>query len=252
LQELDMSTRSTGRELEGRTVYSSDGEKLGKVDYVLMDEAGSARYVQVKSGWFGMRRHTIPVSGFSSDRGNLITPYTKAQFESAPTFADEDEIDAEHQRTIDRHYGVDVHGWSDEGYDTSGPTTDNAMTRSEEELRVGTRERGAGQARLRKHVETEPVSETVTTRKERARLEREPITDANVGRAMSGPDISEEEHELTLSEEELVVEKRTVPKERVRLTKDVEFQEETVSDELRKERIEAEGDVDTRTRRRRT
>jgi stress response protein YsnF len=102
---------------------------------------------------------------------------------------------------------------------------------------------------LRKYVETEPVSETVTTREERARPEREPITDANVGRAMSGPDISEDEHELTLSDEDLVVEKRTVPKERVRLTKDVEYDEETVSDELRKERIEAEGDVDTRRRR---
>ena len=129
-----MSTRNAGRELEGRTVYSSDGEKLGKVDHVLMDEAGAARYVEVKSGWFGMRRHTIPVTGFSSDRGNLITPYTKAQFESAPTFADDDEIGDEDQRTIDRHYGVDVRGWSDE-----------AMTRSEEDLRIGTRERDAGQ-----------------------------------------------------------------------------------------------------------
>jgi uncharacterized protein (TIGR02271 family) len=233
-----MSTRNTGRNLEGRTVYSSDGEKLGKVDDVLMDEAGTPRYVQVKSGWFGMRRHTIPVTGFSSDRGNLITPYTKSQFESAPTFAEEDEIGDEDQRTIDRHYGVDVQGWSGE-----------AMTRSEEELRIGTRERDAGQARLHKYVETEPVSETVTTRKERARVEREPISEANAGRAMSGPDISEDEHEITLSEEELVVEKRTVPKERVRLTKDVEFEEETVTDELRKERIEAEGDVDARRRR---
>ena len=129
-------------------------------------------------------------------------------------------------------------GWSDE-----------AMTRSEEELRIGTRERDAGQARLRKYVETEPVSETVTTRKERARLEREPITDANVGRALSGPDISEDEHEITLSDEELVVEKRTVPKERVRLKKDVEFEDETVTNELLKERIEADGDIDERPRR---
>ena len=131
-----MSTRNAGRELEGRTVYSSDGEKLGKVDHVLMDEAGAARYVEVKSGWFGMRRHTIPVSGFSSDRGNLITPYTKAQCESAPTFAEEDEIGDDDQRTIDRHYGVDVHGWSDE-----------AMTRSEEELRIGHHPPGAGAPR---------------------------------------------------------------------------------------------------------
>jgi stress response protein YsnF len=47
-----------------------------------------------------------------------------------------------------------------------------------------------------------------------------------------------------LHEEEPVVEKRTVPKERVRLEKDVETDDEQVSEQVRKERIEAEGDID--------
>ena len=70
------------------------------------------------------------------------------------------------------------------------------------------------------------------------RVEREPITDANVDAATSGPDISEEEHEVVLHEEEAVVEKRAVPKERVRLDKETEVEEQQVSDSVRKEEIE--------------
>jgi uncharacterized protein (TIGR02271 family) len=132
------------------------------------------------------------------------------------------------------------------GRDVSGPTTDDAMTRSEEELRVGTERRETGRARLRKYVDTEAVQETVPVRREEARVEREPITDENIDAAMSGPDITEEEHEVTLHAEEPVVEKRTVPKERIRLDKDVQTDEETVSDEVRRERIETEGDAEGR------
>ena len=116
------------------------------------------------------------------------------------------------------------------------------MTRSEEELRVGTTERETGRVRLRKYVVEDEVTETVPVRREEIRVEREPITDANVDEAADGPAISEEEHEVVLHEEEVVVDKRAVPKERVRLEKDSVTEEETVSETLRKEEI----DVDER------
>ena len=121
-----------------------------------------------------------------------------------------------------------------------------AMTRSEDELRVGTQRRATGRARLRKHVETENVQETVPVEREEVRVEREPITDANRDAALAGPEISEAEHEVTLHTEEPVVEKRTVPKERVRLGKDVHSDEETVSEDVRREHVEAEGDDEGR------
>ncbi|HYZ46122.1 MAG TPA: YsnF/AvaK domain-containing protein, partial [Actinomycetota bacterium] len=130
-----------------------------------------------------------------------------------------------------------------EGYDTSGPTTDDAMTRSEEELRVGKTQHEAGRARLRKYVVSDQVTESVPLKREEVRVEREPITDGNIDRATAGPDISEEEHEVVLHEEQAVVEKRAVPKERVRMTTDTVTEEEQVSEELRKEQIETEGDV---------
>jgi uncharacterized protein DUF2382 len=59
------------------------------------------------------------------------------------------------------------------------------------------------------------------------------------------PEIPEAEHEVTLHTEEPVVEKRTVPKERVR-DKDVHTDEETVSEDVRRERIDTEGDAEGR------
>ena len=112
------------------------------------------------------------------------------------------------------------------------------MTRSEEELRVGTRQRESGRVRLRKYVVTEQVTRTVPVQREEVRVEREPITDENRDQALDGPEISEEEHEVVLHEEEPVIEKRTVPKERVRLDTDVVQDEREVSDEVRKEQIE--------------
>jgi len=130
------------------------------------------------------------------------------------------------------------------GRDTSGPTTDDAMTRSEEELQVGTETRERGRARLRKHVTTEQQTITVPVQREEVRVEREPITDANRDAATSGPAISEEEHEVTLREEEVVVDKRAVPKERVRLDTETVTDERQVSEEVRKEQIQVEGDRD--------
>jgi uncharacterized protein (TIGR02271 family) len=136
------------------------------------------------------------------------------------------------------------------GRDTSGPTTDEAMTRSEEELRVGTARQERGRVRLHKYVVTENVTTTVPVEREEVRLEREPITDANLDAATSGPAISEEEHEVILHEERPVVDKQAVPKERVRLDKDTVTDEERVSEEVRKEQVEVdEGELRGRQRR---
>jgi uncharacterized protein (TIGR02271 family) len=128
------------------------------------------------------------------------------------------------------------------GRDTSGPTTDDAMTRSEEQLSVGTTSEEAGRARLRKYVVTENVTQSVPVSREEVRVEREPITDANVGDALDGPDISEEEHEVTLRAERPVVDKEAVPVERVRLGKETVTENVTVDESLRKEQIDTDGD----------
>jgi uncharacterized protein (TIGR02271 family) len=192
----------------------------------------------------------------------MVSRWSKEQVKDAPRAEADGELSQEEEAALYQHYGLSYSedrsesglpeggqaartGTSnDAGRDTSGPTTDSAMTRSEEEMRVGTRREQAGQARLRKWVETEHVSESVPVQREEVRVEREPITEANRGAAVSGADISEEEHEVTLYDERAVVEKVVVPKERVRLEKDVVTDHELVEGDVRKERIETEGDVD--------
>jgi uncharacterized protein (TIGR02271 family) len=152
------------------------------------------------------------------------------------------------ERELWRHYGLDYDaarrgrqtGHDAAGDDRTDRDTDDAMTRSEEELQVGTTARERGPVRLRKYVTTEQEQVTVPVRREEVRVQREPVTDANVAAATRGPDISEAEHEVVLREEEPVVEKRAVPKERVRLDTDTVTDEQQVGEEVRKERIEVE------------
>lgn len=132
------------------------------------------------------------------------------------------------------------------GHDTSGETTDDAMTRSEERLNVGTERVETGKARLRKWVETENVQVDVPVRTEKATLVSEPITEQNRGQAFDGPGISEEEHVVTLNAERPVVSTETVPVERVRVDTQVEESVQTVSGDVRKEQIAFEDEtVDT-------
>lgn len=145
-------------------------------------------------------------------------------------------------------------GTGEPGTGTGKPGTDStrgmtgaeaggtAMTRSEEQMHVGVERHEAGRARLRKYVVTEEQEQTVPVRHDEVRIEREPITAANRDAAMSGPDISEAEHEVTLYAEEAVVETRVTPVERVRLTTEEHVEQETVKGEVRKERIDTELD----------
>ncbi|MFC8712900.1 YsnF/AvaK domain-containing protein [Streptomyces sp. NPDC057197] len=121
---------------------------------------------------------------------------------------------------------------------------DDAMTRSEEQMRVGVERQEAGRARLRKYVVTEDVEQIVPVRREEVRVEREPITDANREAAMSGPDITEAEHEVVLHEERPVSQTEAVPVERVRLTTEEHTREERVRGQVRKERIEGSEEAD--------
>jgi len=205
----------------------------------------------------------VPLQEATPDQNGIRVPFEKATVKDAPKIDPDGELSRDEEQTLYRHYGRDYADYDgpsgvldrdtarddvdtrrDErggpGVDTSGRNTDEAMTRSEEELQVGTTEREAGRVRLKKYVVEDEVTETVPVRREEVRVEREPITDANVDRATDGPAISEEEHEVTLRAEEPVVEKRTVPQERVRLEKDVETEQREVSETVRSERIDVD------------
>jgi uncharacterized protein (TIGR02271 family) len=240
---------------KGRTLKDRNGDKIGTIDALYLDQqTDKPEWALVNTGLLGMKSSFVPLAG-AAPRGEDVVVKVEAQHvKDAPTMDADQQLSEQQEAELFRHYGIDyttegsVTATDDDargavGHDTSGPTTDNAMTRSEEELRVGTAEQERGRARLRKYVVTEQVEQTVPVQREEVRIEREPITGENVDQAVSGPEISEEEHEVVLHEEQPVVEKRTVPKERVRLDKETVVDEKTVSEEVRKEQIEADGDT---------
>jgi uncharacterized protein (TIGR02271 family) len=235
-------------EWRGRTVVGREGEKIGTLDEIYLDQqTGKPEWALVNTGLFGAKSNFVPLTGARPAGGDVRVAFSKDQVKDAPKIDPEGELSWSEEATLYGHYGLEYSEQrSGSGLPEGGrggrAGADDAMTRSEEELRVGKAQREKGRVRLRKYVVTEEVEQTVPVRREKARIEREPITDENVDQATSGPEISESEHEVVLHEEEPVVEKRTVPKERVRLEKDVDVEEKQISEQVRKERIEAEDD----------
>jgi uncharacterized protein (TIGR02271 family) len=247
-----MTDTQTIAEWRGQDLLDNDGQKIGTIDEIYVDSrTEQPEWALVKTGLFGGKGTFVPLSQANPTGDGVQVPYEKSHVKDAPNIEPDGELSQSEERTLYEHYDVDY--GDDEagsgtgrdtgttGRDTSGPTTDDAMTRSEEELNVGTQSRETGRARLRKYVVTEEVQQTVPVQREEVRVEREPITDANAGAATDGPEISEEEHEVTLHAEEPVVEKRTVPKERVSLEKDTVRDEREVSDTIAKEQIDVDG-----------
>jgi uncharacterized protein (TIGR02271 family) len=244
------------KDWQGRTMVDPAGDKLGTIDAIYLDdETGQPEWATVTRGLFSAKAAFVPLAQAQDIGDSVQVPYDKQQVIDAPSMEADGQLSQDEEAELYRHYGLDYSehrsdsglpaGTDDTvGRDVSGPTTDDAMTRSEEELRVGTQTREAGRARLRKYVTTEQQTVTVPVQREEVRVEREPITDANLDAATSGPDISEEEHEVTLHEETPVVEKQAMPKERVRLDTETVTEERQVAEEVRKEQIEVDGDQD--------
>jgi uncharacterized protein (TIGR02271 family) len=262
------TTEHSLRSWIGHDLIDEGGNKIGRIDDIYVDEqSGEPEWVAVTTGLFGSRVSFVPLRGLSSDGESLVSPWTKDHVKDAPHAEADGHLSEQEEAALYTHYGMsDVDSGrevvtgqarfrgdtADTGRDTSGPNTDSAMTRSEEELEVGKTQREAGRVRLRKWIETDRQTVTVPVRKEKVQVVHEPITDANVGAAMDGPDLSSEEHEMVLNEEEVVVDKKVVPKERVRLDKETEVEQRQVTEDVRKERIDMEGGADDATRRRRT
>lgn len=261
-----MTTSQQWENMIGLTATDADGDKVGKVGQVYLDEGtGQPEWVTVSTGMFGTRQSFAPLYGSSVRDDRLVLAVSKELIKDAPAIEDDGRLEEAEVTALYQHYAANLdpagRGRAEDAGDDryagrhagtepgrggpQGRETDGAMTRSEERLNVGTESVPVGRARLRKYVVTENVTRTVPVSHEEVRLEREPVTDANRDAALSGTDITEAEHEVQLNAERPVVTKETVPVERVRLATESVAGEEQISEEVRKERID-EPEVDTR------
>jgi uncharacterized protein (TIGR02271 family) len=263
----------------GYEVYDRNGEKIGNVDVIFVDESDDPEYIGVKTGFLSTKSTLIPMDAIRIDERRRIVEVSrpKSKVKEGPAFDDDKEVTPEHEERVRSFYGLgSLEGSADKG--TYGDSTDRKrsypgrgegserqtgatasdaggqhssgladedelrMQRIEEELRVGTREREAGRVNVRKRVRTDRERIRVPRRREEVEVKKMPVE----GRKAPKVEIGEEESSVPVTEEETVVETRPVVKEEIRLRKDVVEDEEVVERDVRKEEI----DIDDQTERR--
>jgi len=112
-----MSVRGTASlpatdDLVGRPVFDADGEKVGNIDGLYLDpQDGSVRYLAIETGWFGERRHVIPIEDVTA-RGSdpdkeILLPYSRRTLSLAPTFVPDEDITIADESDVQEHFGFE-------------------------------------------------------------------------------------------------------------------------------------------------
>src|ERR671921_1853010 len=275
---------------EGYEVYDRNGEKIGKVDDLFINESNQPEYIGVKMGFLGLEGTSLipwELTRVNEEGHRIEVSVDRAQVKEGPSFDDDEDITPEYEERVRSHYGLGAmqgaadsgtygdyyadeeregevgpgvrmgdtetgefhgHGRKQEGVNQPGDDLEDEdelrVQRTEEELRAGTREREAGAMRVRKRVRTDREQISVPTRHEEVSVERVPVE----GREASEAEIGEDEVVMPVTEEEVVVEKRPVVKEEIRVRKDVVHGEEVVEEDVRKEEVDVEDATTTRGR----
>jgi uncharacterized protein (TIGR02271 family) len=242
-------------------IYDQDGQRIGPLSDLFVDENDEPEYVGVETGLPANRSVLVPAEAITVDDRlrRMVVSHPRSLVETAPSLGHEDEVTPEFERRVRVHYGLDVEERTGSGAlytgapeptearsaeaapDMSGHEEDDVrVRRSEEEIRVETREREAGAIRVRKRVHTERESLTVPKKRVEVTVERVPVegTASEGDETASAPQIGDEEIVVPVVEEEIVVEKRPVVKEEIRIRKDVVEEVEVVEEDVRREEVE--------------
>jgi uncharacterized protein (TIGR02271 family) len=243
----------------GYTVVDESGSKIGKVDDLFLAENDQPEYFGVKMGFLGTSSTLIPadITTVNNEQGFIEVSQTKDTVKDGPAFDDDREITPDYENQVRSYYGLGaVESTEDRGtygdyeaeHSDAGTTSDLEdedelrVQRSEEELVAGTREREAGAMKVRKRVRTDLERIEVPTKHEEVSVERVPVS----GEATEAQ-IGEDEVVVPVTEEEVVVDKRAVAKEEIRVRKDVVEDTEVVEEDVRREEIDVEDSTERGT-----
>ncbi|GAA0275499.1 PRC and DUF2382 domain-containing protein [Cryptosporangium japonicum] len=213
-----MTVRWIADELLDREVLDRSGERIGRIDWIYLDaRSADPTFVALDTG----RRSpsVVPLAGAVSRGDTIVLPFDRDRVLTAP-----DVRPSGRDGGLSSAQEQSLHAY----YADSG----DAMTRSEERLRVRTEDQPTGRARLRKYTVTEDVQVTVPVTREEVRVEYGPF-DA---------DDEPEPDPTTLHTERVVVRTERVPTERVHLGTERVTEQRTVSAPVRREKIELEED----------
>ncbi|HSK84276.1 MAG TPA: DUF2382 domain-containing protein [Rubrobacter sp.] len=237
-------------------IYDQYGERIGPLSDLFVDENDEPEYVGVETGLPTNRSVLVPAEAITVDDRlrRMVVSHPRSLVETAPSLGHEDEVTPEFERRVRVHYGLDAEERAgalytdaaeptevrstDPAPDVSGHEEDDVrVRRSEEEIRVQTREREAGEIRVRKRVRTERERLSVPKKRVEVTVERVPVEGA-VPAGDEAAQIGEEEIVVPVVEEEIVVEKRPVVKEEIRIRKEVVEDVEVVEEDVRREEVE--------------
>lgn len=94
-------------ELDGLTVYDSDGEKVGSVGRVYVDDdTGKPDWITVKTGMFGMKESFVPLAGARRVGSDLHVSHTKDRVKDAPRVDADAHLSVAEEEELYRHYGM--------------------------------------------------------------------------------------------------------------------------------------------------
>lgn len=258
----------------GKTVVDTTGEKVGDVGQVYLDDqSGRPEWVTVRTGLFGLKETFVPLQGETFDGDTIVVPFTKDQIKGAPAIDPEGHISEDEEAELYNYYGRSQQRTADVYTDrtVAGVDTDrtvagdvredrlaaerdltaerdvkhddnltDGVVAHEERLNVGTEQVETGRVRIRKHVVTETQTVQVPVTREEIHVERTPIAD---GEKVGDVELAEGEQEIVLHEERPVVSKETVATERVNVSTEKVTENQAVSANLAKERIEVDTDA---------
>ncbi|MCQ9333650.1 PRC and DUF2382 domain-containing protein [Corynebacterium phoceense] len=233
-----MTTQNNTRDIQAlfnATAFDSQGEKLGDVKEIFVDDAsGQPTFVEVNHGLFGMNSSLVPLRGHrfnGSNADELVLAFPKDRIKDAPGIDSDAGLSVEEQNEIYRHYGI-TDAKDEVRYTTNdNRTAQGGRTGNEEHYAagagVGAAGAGVGATTGRHHADVDAPDH-----KDRVAGE---ATDRNPAAA----DATDKDA-LVRSEEQLNVEKENVKTGKARLRKYVVNETETVEVPVTREEVRVE------------
>ena len=236
----------------GNEVLDREGELIGTLERLFFDrESDEPKWALVNAGILGGSPMLVPLRDATVEGDALRVAFDRTLVWDVPDLTSGRKPTPEQERELYGYYrlgpgdGAEPGAPAEQGLDVVDEWDEGDVTviRSEEELEVAVRSRRRERIRVVKRVVTENVTRTVPVRREKLRLIREPIGDEEPASDQPLPeeDVLWEDSEpfvVTLAEEELVIEKRVVPRERVRVFKETVTEEHEVSEDVRREEVD--------------
>jgi uncharacterized protein (TIGR02271 family) len=93
----------------GYEVYDRNGEKIGKVDDLFVDENDRAEYIGVKMGFLGLEGTSLipwELTRVNEEGHRVEVSVDKAQVKEGPSFNDDGDITPDYEERVYSHYGL--------------------------------------------------------------------------------------------------------------------------------------------------